>query len=192
MKSYIYVKYGDDTEPLKQLVNRVLDEYETEVIIYTDSRRNNFVYNQMKSELKFNQILAIQSLNTLGNDDLMVYAELKNLYEREIILLVNDIKSTQSSDFERNHLALATIIEMYELTNPVVTESFNRYKASLAGRKKISYPEGWEELYTRWSNKEITSTEFMNKTGLKKGTFYHILTEYKELMDVNNEVLEKA
>lgn len=48
-----------------------------------------------------------------------------------------------------------------------------------AGRKKAIYPEGWEELYSEWKRKNITTTEFLRKSGLKKATFYNLLGEYR-------------
>lgn len=48
-----------------------------------------------------------------------------------------------------------------------------------AGRKKAIYPEGWEELYAEWKRKNITTTEFLRKSGLKKATFYNLLGEYR-------------
>ena len=49
--------------------------------------------------------------------------------------------------------------------------------------QKISFPDNWENLYAAWDNGEITAKEFMDKSGLKKGTFYHLVNEYKELLD---------
>jgi hypothetical protein len=48
------------------------------------------------------------------------------------------------------------------------------------GRKSIDYPNGWEQLFAQWEAGNITATAFMRKTGLKRGTFYHLVSEYRK------------
>ena len=57
------------------------------------------------------------------------------------------------------------------------------------GRKKISFPDNWESLYTAWDDGKITAKEFMDKSGLKKCTFYHLVNEYKELLEINKNTM---
>ena len=47
-------------------------------------------------------------------------------------------------------------------------------------RKKITYPENWAEVYSRWKNKEISFKVAMELTGLKQSTFYRLAKEYVE------------
>lgn len=48
------------------------------------------------------------------------------------------------------------------------------------GRPKATYPTNWKEVYTKWQNGEITATQGMELTGLKRNTFYKLAKEYKE------------
>ena len=57
-------------------------------------------------------------------------------------------------------------------------EQENNNKKSV-GRPVVQYPVGWEQCYAKWKNKEISSKTFMEQMGLKKATFYNLLTEYK-------------
>ena len=41
----------------------------------------------------------------------------------------------------------------------------------------------------QWDNGEITAKEFMDKTGLKKGTFYNLVNEYKETLEINKHTM---
>ena len=50
-------------------------------------------------------------------------------------------------------------------------------------RKKITYPENWEEVYPRWKNKEMSFRVAMELTGLKQSTFYKLAKEYAEKME---------
>lgn len=66
-----------------------------------------------------------------------------------------------------------------------------RNKRNNSGRSKIAFPDRWDELYEEWENKKITSKEFMKQSGLKKATFYNILTEYKAMLKEQSDYLKK-
>lgn len=48
------------------------------------------------------------------------------------------------------------------------------------GRPTIQYPNNWEEVYTKWINKEITARKAMELTNLKTNTFYKLAKNYAE------------
>lgn len=80
-----------------------------------------------------------------------------------------------------NKAVLTTLLQSVLRHNSnIVKLPVNRRKNS--GRNKIAYPDNWEELYESWIDKQITSKEFLNKTGLKKATFYNLLTDYKQIL----------
>ena len=43
----------------------------------------------------------------------------------------------------------------------------------------ITYPENWEDLYAKWTRNEISSKEFIEKSGYKTRMFYSVLAEYR-------------
>lgn len=47
------------------------------------------------------------------------------------------------------------------------------------GRKKIGFPEGWEDTYRQWKNREITGTKAMEILNLKRNTFYKLIKEFE-------------
>lgn len=47
------------------------------------------------------------------------------------------------------------------------------------GRKKIEYPENWEDVYNKWKQREITGTTAMEILKLKRNTFYKLVKEYE-------------
>lgn len=87
-----------------------------------------------------------------------------------------------------NELALSVILDVYaSLLN---NKTFDIRSAVVATTgAKISFPDNWENLYAAWDNGEITAKEFMDKSGLKKGTFYHLVNEYKELLEINKNTM---
>ncbi len=59
------------------------------------------------------------------------------------------------------------------------------------GRHKIEFPKQWDELYEKWENKEISSNDFIDITGLKRATFYNLVTEYRTLKELNEEYIKR-
>lgn len=53
-------------------------------------------------------------------------------------------------------------------------------KGKYLGRKKIGYPENWEEVYKQYKTRGITGTKAMEMLGLKRNTFYKLVKEYEE------------
>ena len=75
-------------------------------------------------------------------------------------------------------------------TNQKITPIRTSRRAG-AGRTKLDFPENWEELYTKWEKKEITSGEFIKQSGLKKASFYNLMTEYRKIIEMNEKYKEK-
>ena len=51
----------------------------------------------------------------------------------------------------------------------------------ILGRPKITYPLNWKEVYDLWYNqKAISAKEAMERTGLKRNTFYKLTKEQKK------------
>ena len=84
---------------------------------------------------------------------------------------------------------MSVIIDVYASLLDNKTFDIRSAVAASTGRKKISFPDNWENLYAAWDNGEITAKEFMDKSGLKKGTFYHLVNEYKELLEINKNTM---
>lgn len=47
------------------------------------------------------------------------------------------------------------------------------------GRKKIEFPEKWEEIYRKYKVREITGTKAIELLNLKRTTFYKLKSEYE-------------
>lgn len=49
------------------------------------------------------------------------------------------------------------------------------------GRPKAEYPVNWRQVYNLWHNqKAITAKEVMERTGLKRNTFYKLAAKYEQ------------
>jgi DNA invertase Pin-like site-specific DNA recombinase len=53
------------------------------------------------------------------------------------------------------------------------------------GRKKIDFPNNWEEIYNEYKTREITGTKAMEALGLKRNTFYKLKKEWEERNNIH-------
>ena len=50
-----------------------------------------------------------------------------------------------------------------------------KQKGVYKGRKRISKPDNWQDVFSRWQRREITGTQAMREAGLKRNTFYNFV-----------------
>lgn len=48
------------------------------------------------------------------------------------------------------------------------------------GRPRIQYSDNWAECYACWKSGEITAKEAMERMGLKKDSFYRLVSDYEK------------
>ena len=118
----------------------------------------------------------IDNIGSLGTNLYNNYQIITTLLINKVIVLFADapipLKRQIDPNFNKQFLA-GIQYHLYSLK-----EQENNNKKSV-GRPVVQYPVGWEQHYAKWKNKEISSKTFMEQMGLKKATFYNLLTEYK-------------
>lgn len=186
-KIYVYMKKGEKIDTIKPLLEKASHQREPYYDLYTDSNRDYIAYKQLKHDLKKEKgLLIITSINNIGSNKQDVFNELLWLKENHIETVFVDYPTTFIFDNPlKNELTLNVIIDVYKSLLENKTFTIKSPSSPSTGRKKISFPENWEQLYTEWDNGTITAKEFMEQSGLKKGTFYHLINEYKELLKLN-------
>jgi len=80
-------------------------------------------------------------------------------------------------------LMLTMIAAIYEFER---TNMLERQKEGIAiakhagkykGRKKITFPDNWNEVYPAWKKRELTGSKAMEILNLKRNTFYSLIAE---------------
>ena len=190
-KIYVYMKKGEDMGIINLLLEKASHGREPYYDLYTDSDRDYIAFNQLKRDIvKEKGLLIISSINNIGSNKKDVFDELTWLKRNHIETVFADYPATQIFDNPMaNELALSVILDVYASLLDNKTFDIRSAVAATTGRKKISFPDNWESLYAAWDNGEITAKEFMDKSGLKKGTFYHLVNEYKELLEINKNTM---
>jgi sugar-specific transcriptional regulator TrmB len=179
MDTYIYIKNTEDISSFKDVIN--INKLEN-ITVIAESRRSFRELEKLKNKMSSDDILIINDSSSLGLNEADISNQLEWFIKNSMYLIICSIEATYIFGISQpiNKAILTTILQTILNSNTnIVKLPVNRHKNS--GRNKINYPDNWEELYILWTNKVITSKEFLNRTGLKKATFYNLLTDYKEM-----------
>ena len=110
--------------------------------------------------------------------------ELVEMLEEKKIKLIS-IKENLDTGTATGKLMLTMIsaINQFERENLLERQregiAIAKAKGKYKGRKKIDFPDNWEEVYSKYKTREITGTEAMEILGLKRNTFYRLKKEYE-------------
>lgn len=166
---------------------RKLSIPEADIKLYQEAQRDFLVYQNLLEEIGESPALVmVKSLESICNGKEFVPEALQRLLTSKVVLLILDypIMLTQLN-IKTNHLFLQLLWEIYTKPKAKLVD-LRAEKSKHLGRRKICYPDNWSELYRQWQAGEITGRDFMTVTGIKRGTFYHMVAEYKEYLRENN------
>lgn len=182
--------YAKLQEPLSLFheVLSILRKKEDELLITTENKRSFKELDKIMISDK-NIIYIISSVYSLGLNDADISTRLSWFIQNSINLVICDIPSTYQYGVTQpmNQAILSTILQSFLNGNDNIIKT--SFKKSNSGRNKLPFPDNWDELYERWLKEEITSKQFITMTGLKKATFYNLLSEYKEIQNRNSQYL---
>lgn len=189
MNVHIYAKTSEDIQSFDNIIDIVVKNKE-EIFVSIENRRSFRELEKVKLQCENDDIVIISSLSSLGTNNAQVEEQLSWFIGKPVILIICDVASTYEFGIAQpmNQAVLSTLLQsLSNNSQNIISPSF---KKSSVGRNKIEFPDNWDELYDRWTKKEITSKEFIELAGLKKATFYNLLTEYREIQDMNEEYLK--
>ncbi|WP_139283725.1 hypothetical protein [Selenomonas sp. KH1T6] len=158
-----------------------------DIQVHEEAQRDFLVYKKLiEKSFRNNSIILVKSLDSICNGREFIPDELKRVLSSKIILIVLDYPVMLTKiDLDTNHLLLQLLLETYIKPKNKLAE-LRAEKSKRLGRRKISYPDKWADLYEKWEAGEITGRDFMKETGVKRGTFYHMVAEYKEYLNYGN------
>lgn len=170
----------------------IIHKKDSDICVSAEHMRSFQELEKIKNEMISDDILIIGSLKSLGINEKDIANSLKYFIEKGKCLVVSNIESTYKYGVSQpmNKAILSTILDSVLLNNKNIIE-LPRNRKFNSGRNKIDFPNNWEELYENWENNNISSKEFLDKSGLKKATFYNMITEYKEILKANEAFVKK-
>lgn len=191
MSIFLYVKFNEDIRDFDQAVSLLLSSG-GDLVVITENRRSFRELTKISRQCSREDIIVVHSLESLGLNDDEKAAQLEFFIRNDKKLVICSCPSTFEYGVTQpmNKATLSTISRMIASQGGKVFE-FPVNRRSNSGRQKLDYPDGWEELYELWSNEEISSREFLQRSGLKKATFYNMITEYRNGLDNIEEYIHR-
>lgn len=187
---YLYAKQTDDIKQFQLVLELIKKFYDyNEVFISREPRRSFGELEHLKDNLGENDVCIITNPASLGLNEADIAAQLDWFIKKPRILLIYDYNTTYMFGVSEplNQAILQTIQQSLTGNKQVVKIPENR--KSNAGRSRIDYPDNWSELYERWEKEEISSKEFLEQSGLKKATFYNMISSYRAMMEENDKFI---
>ncbi len=121
------------------------------------------------------------SLNDIGRTKSDVLEQTTWLRSAGIEIVVADCPLTMIFDNPvTNGIAFSIMVDVYR-NMPDYRTLLPESTVKRLGRPKVAFPQGWDELYVKWHHRDFTAKEFMERTGLKKGSFYHLISAYNSI-----------
>lgn len=192
----------------KQKTDRQVEELQKYNLqkIYTDtitgSKFDRPNYKKLVEEiLREGDELYIKEVDRLGRNKRETLEELRKLKAKGVVIRILEIPSTLTvlnDETPQNKLMIEMmnnmLIEMYTTFAQLELEKIRtRTKEALAvkkqkgeklGRPRIEFPSNWKKVYKQYKNRDITAVQAMKLLDLKKTTFYKLVKEFEELLDL--------
>ena len=192
MKLCIYHKTIEDISIFDEIMNLYASEAD-HIQIISENRRAYRELEQLLQKIdSANTVVIISDMSVLGLTAEDIINRLEWFITHEICLFICKYSATYEYGMLQpvNKAVLTTLLQSMLNSNTNVIE-IPRNKRTNSGRNKMAFPEGWDEMYEEWEKKKISSKTFMEKSGLKKATFYNLLTEYKDILKEQNDYLKR-
>ena len=101
-------------------------------------------------------------------------------FQRRKIGLVS-LKERLNTSTPEGKLMLTMIAAINEFERANILErqaegiALAKEKGIYKGRKRIEKPANWQDVYSRWKQREISGAQAMKESGLKRNTFYNFV-----------------
>ena len=196
---YYYARVSTKEQNLdRQLAAfKALGASERDIITDKESGKNldRAGYQALKTTmLRTGDTLVVKSLDRLSRNKGDIKAELQYFKEHGIRVKIIDLPTTMT-DFPTgqewvlemiNNILIEVLGTIAEQERATIKQRQRegiesaRSKGKHLGRPPLQKSENWKEVYTIWQNGGITAKEAMQRTGLKRSSFYRLVREEKE------------
>ena len=164
-------------EGYKSLVNsQTLREGDTVVINSIDRLGRNYTeiteqWNYITKELKANiKVIDMPLLDTTQESNNLD----KNFISDLVLQILSYVAEKERINTRSRQAAGIAAMQIDDNGKRISKKTGRPY-----GRPAAFYPDNWDEVYTRWKNKEITATKAMQLMDLKRNTFYNLVKRYE-------------
>jgi DNA invertase Pin-like site-specific DNA recombinase len=186
MANIAYVRVStveqNDSRQVEALTKHNIDKWFEEKISAKDTNRPQL--QAMLDYAREGDTVYIHDLSRLARSTKDLLDIVEQLQKKGIELVSNKESIDTKTPTGKLMLTMIGAIHEFERANLlerqregiVIAKKDGAYK----GRKKIEYPENWEEVYKQYKCRKLKGYEAMEQLGLKKNTFYGLISEYEE------------
>lgn len=150
-------------------------------------------YQYMKKSLEPGDTLIIKELDRIGRNQNELKREWQYFRDNEISVRVLDLPALNINYDDENIKPLAKMINniIFEIMSWKAENERETIRKRQAegiavakannikfGRPKTKIPDNFKEIYLKWKNGEITATQAIKDTGLKRTNFYKIANNF--------------
>lgn len=191
-KIYLYAKVTDDIQYFEYVLQGIKQPFDS-VFISTEPRRSYYELDKIKQVMGKDDVCMITNLGSLGLNEQDIAAGLDWFIKTSHMLVIANFNTSYIWGISQpmNQAVLQTLQQALLGKNDGRTVMIPEHRKSNAGRKPVAFPDNWEILYDEWEKKKIDSKTFLEQSGLKKATFYNLLTEYRQVLQNNEKYFEK-
>jgi len=183
---YVRVSTMDQNEARQLEAFKNLGLYKIFIEKISTKETNRPMLRQMMEYVRDGDALYIKDFSRLARStkDLLNITEEMSKKGVKIISL----KENLDTNTPTGKLMLTLISAIYEFERENTLErqregiAIAKNLGKFKGRKKISRPPQWEEVYNLYRNRIITGTEAMQRLGLKRNTFYKFVKNEKKII----------
>lgn len=144
---------------------------------------NRTELNNMIEFVRDGDTIVVHDFSRLARStkDLLDIVEL--LEDKNITLISKKENIDTSTPTGKLMLTMIGAINEFERTNMLERQregiAIAKENGAYKGRRKIEYPDNWDEIYPKWKSREINGAKTMELLGLKRNTFYNLVKEYE-------------
>ena len=198
-RAFGYARVSSKEQHLDRQIN-ALKQYVPEENILTDKVSGKSLdrpsYQALKGALglRAGDILYITSLDRLSRNKEDIKSELLWFKGNGITLKVLDLPTSMIEVPKGQEWILEMITNiLIEVLSSIAQQEritiLQRQRAGIdaakekgkhLGRPRLTFPDGFENVYYQWKNKRITAKTAMNLLGLPKSSFYKLIRIYEE------------
>lgn len=184
---------------IKSLMDYGIDERNiiTDTCTGVNFRRNGYKALS-KVLLKEGDTLVIPSIDRLGRNKKATEKAYNNLVDKGVKIIFLEDSELNSDVCKDKDLSVSAYMAEQEykkikerqrqgIDAMPTDENGKKYSVKTGksiGRPIAEYPSNFEEVYTKWKSKEISSKEAIKESGLTKATFYNLCKKYEKENDL--------
>lgn len=203
-KSFAYARVSSRDQNLARQLESLKQYVPDERDIFIDKQSGKDTdrpgLQLLMHSLRSGDTLYLHSLDRLGRNKEDIKNILRELKEKKVIVRILDLPTSMvSSDDEVtgatmemvNNLLIEVLGYVAEMERRNIRKrqeegiEIAKEKGVKFGRKKLPWPETWEEDYKRWKNKEYTAMSLIKKYGWNSTSFYRKVKEWEQQTDAS-------